>query len=70
MPALTQADLVAEEQLKEERVTSEKIRIPGVESLHLKNRDEIAEVLVNVLKSRAGIKEIKYVVGKYIEVIL
>lgn len=44
-----------------------RIRVPGIETLHEKPTDEIAEALALVLKSRSGVTEVRYVIGEYIE---
>lgn len=31
------------------------VKLPGIEKLHLRSKEEIAAVLANVIKSRAGI---------------
>jgi hypothetical protein len=48
--------------------TTERIVLPGIETLHLKPADEVAQALTNVLKSRAHITSIRYQVGAYIEI--
>ena len=70
MPARTQSDLVTEELLSQPRTTKEKLRLPGIEKLHTKTKEEIAETLAMVLKSRPNIVQLDYVVGKWIEVTL
>lgn len=68
----TQSDIVAMSILDRPQpgtIISEKVNIPGIESLHFKTRDEIAEVIVNTLKSRPLIQKISWEVGKdYIEI--
>lgn len=49
-------------------VTTERLMIPGIETLHARPVDEIGAVLANVLKSRPGIQEFKLVVGSHIEI--
>lgn len=44
------------------------LRIPGVDTLHKKTTEEIAEVLAIALKSQNNLLELKYTVGKSIEV--
>lgn len=67
MAARTQTDLVREEQIKRPSSITEDLRIPGVDSLHTKEKSEIAGVLTNVLKSRAGITRLVWNVGHSIE---
>jgi hypothetical protein len=45
----------------------EKIKLPGIETLHTKSMEDIAEVLTNVIKSKTNIKEMRWVLGSYIE---
>lgn len=52
-----------------ETVKRDKLRIPGLEILHTKPFDEQAETLVNILKSRKGIREIRWVLGEFIEIV-
>lgn len=47
---------------------TERLKLPGIETLHARPVEEIAAVLTNVLKSRPGIEEIKLVVGSHIEI--
>ena len=47
--------------------TTTRIVVPGIHSLHTKSTEEIAEVLSNVIRSQTNVVEIKYVIGKYIE---
>ena len=70
MPARTQQDLVNEELLSQDRVTIEKLKLPGITTLHTKSKEEIAETLAMVLKSRANIVGMNWVLGKYIELTL
>jgi len=66
--AKNQAELVLEStDYKPEFVTT-RVKIPGIETLHNRTRQEIAEVLANVMKTQQDITEIKYVLGKYIEI--
>jgi hypothetical protein len=68
--ARTQADLVAQEEQKvfQPEVVADRLFLPGIDKLHEKSTKEIAEVLANVLRSRANIREITYKVGEYIEI--
>lgn len=70
MPRITsQQDLVRQYvQEHDEFDVTEKLRIPGIEELHRRPFDEQAEVLANVLKCRTNVSEIRWVIGKYIEV--
>ncbi len=55
----------------EKRMTTitEKVSVPGLATLHTKGTEEVAKVLANVLKSRAGVTQIQWSVGQaYIEV--
>ena len=68
----TQAQIVEEKLgnrgLQQMTPISERIAIPGIENLHLRSAREIAEVLANIIKSRASITSLKYEVGSHIEV--
>lgn len=69
-PPANQNELV-QQYMREEGMgtpVTEQLRVPGVETLHLMPREDIADVFVNVLKSRSGITEVKWVVGKYFEI--
>lgn len=70
MPAKTQQDLLTEELMSQPKTTKEKIRLPGIEVLHQKSKEEISEVLTMVLKSRANIIGLNWVIGSHIEVTL
>ena len=63
-----QNDIVEQNKGLIPETTTVKIAVPGIQNLHNKSTKEIAEVLSNVLKSQANVVEIKYVLGKYIEV--
>jgi hypothetical protein len=65
----TQADIVKTDQGYVPKTLSEKIKIPGIENLHEKPTDEIAEVLATVLRSRSNVQEVRYVLGEYIELV-
>jgi hypothetical protein len=65
----TQADLIREKSRDEETVATEKLRLPGIETLHLRTREEVAEVFANVvLRARKDMMEVKWVLGQYIEI--
>lgn len=68
MAAKNQADLVLESGDIKEAFTTMKIKVPGIDVLHTKSKQEIAEVLANVLKSQNNIVQFKYNVGQSIEV--
>jgi hypothetical protein len=58
---------VKEEQGFREEVTTDRLRLPGIEGLHLRPVDEIAETLAVALKARPNVREVRYVIGEYIE---
>lgn len=62
----TQEDLVRV--IPEEKVVTDILKIPGIEDLHNKSFEEMAEVLANIIKSRRGMVELKWVIGERIEV--
>ena len=70
MSLLTQQNLLEEEILSQERVTVERIKVPGIEVLHTRNKEDIANVLATIIKSRSNITGLNYVFGKYIEITL
>lgn len=47
---------------------TERVYIPGIETLHHKSTDEIAATLANVIKSRSTVRAITYVLGSHIEI--
>lgn len=63
----TQADLVTEDKGFQEKRITRKVVIPGLNILHTKPIEDIAEVLALVIKSQNNIVEIRYVLGEYIE---
>jgi len=63
----TQEDIVLADTIYTPEQTTVKVAVPGVQQLHTKSTEEIAEVLSNVLRSRSNVVEIKYVLGEYIE---
>lgn len=66
MPAKTQQDLVNEEFFAQPRNTRESLKLPGITTLHQKSKEEIAETLAMVLKSRTNIVGLNWIVGKEI----
>lgn len=64
----TQADIVRERSVDEPDVVTERLRLPGVELLHTRPREEVAEVLAGiVLKAKKDIVELRWLLGQYIE---
>jgi len=72
MPARNQQDFVNNykaDQGDTPRSITDRLQWPGIDHLHMKSREEIAETLVNVLKSRANITNVNWELGKsYIEI--
>ena len=66
----TQNDLLQEEVMSQPVVSKENVKLPGIEVLHTKTKEEIAEVLAMILKSRGNIVSMNYVLGKSIELTL
>jgi len=64
----TQDDLVKMSQGLQSTEVTEKVVVPGVEALHLRKPEEIADVLVNVMKSQANIIKFTYVLGSHFEI--
>jgi len=63
----TQADIVADNKGYKEKYEVRKVVVPGIESLHTKSATEIAETLSLVLRSQKNVREVRYIVGEYIE---
>ena len=63
----TQEDIVISNVTYSPEQTTVKVAVPGIQSLHTKSTEEIAEVLSNVIRSRSNVVEVKYVLGEYIE---
>lgn len=63
----TQSDIVREDRLRRHEPVVNKLRIPGIDKLHTKEVEEIAETLAVVLKSQSMLREFRWVVGEYIE---
>jgi hypothetical protein len=47
---------------------TERLYLPGIETLHFKATDEVAAVLANVIKSHANVTVLTYHVGKFVEI--
>jgi hypothetical protein len=67
MAAKNQAELVEQAMEVKPQLTSVKLKLPGITTLHTKSFPEVAETLVNALKSQANVTEVRYVIGEYIE---
>lgn len=63
----TQTDLVNEQKGLKEKLSTKKVIVPGIETLHTKSAADVAEVVSLILRSQTGIKEFKYVIGEYFE---
>ena len=57
----TQQDLVNSE-LRPAMLT-DKLPWPGIEKLHLLDKEELAKVIVQVLRARPNVRELRYVLG-------
>ena len=70
LPPRTQNDVVKEFlDANEDQIFTEKLRIPGIEVLHLQPFEEIAEILATVvLKAKSGLVDLHWAIGEYIEV--
>jgi len=65
-----QSDHVREmlsEQGKSGGSKTERVYPPGIEDLHKRSIDEVAQTLAHVLRSKPLITEMHYVAGQYIE---
>jgi hypothetical protein len=67
MAKKNQADHVREETGFVPVSVTERIVIPGLQTLHNKTADEIGQALGLILKSRSNITEIRYKIGEFIE---
>ena len=47
-----------------------RIGIPGIQTLHSRSSNEIGDVLFDIINSEDNVTEIKYVLGKYIELVI
>lgn len=64
---------IVEDTLKEHAAsrltfTTERVYIPGIETMHLKPIEEVAGVIANLIKSRANLTVLTFHVGKFIEI--
>lgn len=62
-----QTQLISDNLEASPRQITERLETPGVTTLHLKSRDEIAAVLANIIKSRSELVALKYVLGSHFE---
>ena len=67
-PKKDQSDHVREDQASLKVETVSRIAMPGIKTLHTRPLPEIAASLAAVLKSQSSIKEVRYVIGEYIEI--
>lgn len=66
--AKSQTDLVRDELSTQNNEIVERVKVPGIETLHERSTEEIAAVLANIIKSRAGITKLTYVKGSHLEI--
>ena len=66
--AKSQSDLLREQIEAQNEEITEVLKVPGIQTLHTRSKDEIAAVLSNLIKSRAGITSLKFVLGSHIEI--
>ena len=62
-----QADHVTEEMGFKATQVTERVVIPGLQSLHNKTAEEIGAALALILKARSNVIEVKYRLGEFIE---
>jgi len=62
-----QGDIVRNQGSIMPEVRTEKVKPPGIENLHEQPAQHIAEVLAMVVRSRAHILEMRWVLGSHIE---
>ena len=63
----TQADHVQEEKAMNLKPVVTKLKVPGIATLHNKPAEDIALTLTNVFRTQPNIKELRWVVGEFIE---
>lgn len=63
----TQEDIVRAAKGFREKYETRKLKLPGIETLHTKTLEEIAEVLAIALKSQSNVVEVRYRVGEHVE---
>lgn len=66
----TQEDLVNNMLAQEPKTVIERLELPGIKTLHENPVADLAQVMAVIFKSRKNILEMKYVVGKYVELTL
>jgi hypothetical protein len=66
----TQEDIVRDQKGYVPETITERVTIPGIETLHERPSDEIAEALAIIIRSRNNITAIRYELGKFIELTL
>lgn len=64
----SQQEQVNDELSTQRKIVTERLVIPGIATLHEKPKDEIAAVLANLLKSKAGMISLKFVIGEAVEI--
>lgn len=68
LKAKSQNEVIEQELQASVKEFTEMVKLPGIDKLHTKPSDEIGLVLANLVKSRPGIKVIKFVIGSHIEI--
>ena len=66
--AINQTDLLKEQLQSQNQEFTEKLKVPGIETLHQRPAAEIGAVLANIIKSRAGVTSLSYVMGSHVEI--
>ena len=66
--ATNQTELLRDQIQSQNQSVTEKLRLPGIETLHERSASDIASALANVIKSRKGITSLTFVVGSHVEV--
>lgn len=67
-PKNTQEDHVREDQANRKVETTTRLAMPGIKTLHTRPLPEIAASLAAALKSQSDVKELRFVVGEFIEI--
>jgi hypothetical protein len=66
--ATNQTQLMNDKLMTQNMSVTEKLRLPGIETLHERSAADIGSALANVIKSRSGIISLNFVVGSHIEI--
>lgn len=71
LPGLTpknQTEVLEQALNNTDNMITEVVKLPGIATLHTRPTDEIATVLANLLKSKATMVSMNFVIGSHIEI--